>query len=154
MSTNLICYDGSPSAKRAIAVARATLGHDEMVVLHVWSPPQAILADAFSDPGATHIPPVERMEELALKFANKVLSEGRQLAAGDGVHPDARLERNDSSIWAKILDVAEELDAAVIVLGTRGRTAVQSALLGSVSNAVVHHSERPVLIVPTAAQAG
>jgi nucleotide-binding universal stress UspA family protein len=153
MST-LVCYDGSASAKRAIAVAQATLAHDGMVVLHVWNPPNAILADAFSDPGATQIPPAEKMEELALEYANKVLAEGRELAARDGLQPETRLERNDSSVWSTILGVAEELDAAVIVVGTRGRTAVQSSLLGSVSGAVVHHSERPVLVVPAPGQGG
>src|SRR5690349_23374048 len=31
---------------------------------------------------------------------------------------------------------------------SRGRSAVKSALLGSVANGVVHHSSRPVVVVP------
>lgn len=150
MST-LICYDGSASAHRAIAVARTTLSPGDMVLLHVWNPPEAFLADAFADPHPMSGPPIEKMERLALEVANDVLEQGRQLAEADGLHPHTRLERNVSSVWATILDVAEELDADVIVVGTRGRTAVQSALLGSVSGAVVHHSKRPVLVVPPAA---
>jgi nucleotide-binding universal stress UspA family protein len=38
----------------------------------------------------------------------------------------------------------------VIVVGARGLSTVASALLGSVSNAVVHHCKRPVLVVPPA----
>ena len=52
------------------------------------------------------------------------------------------------TVWRAILDAAEEEDAGVLVLGSRGRSGVRSALLGSVSYGVAHHSTRPLLIVP------
>jgi nucleotide-binding universal stress UspA family protein len=52
--------------------------------------------------------------------------------------------------WQVICDIAEEIDASTIVLGARGRSEVQSVLLGSVSAAVATHADRPVLIVPRA----
>lgn len=36
---------------------------------------------------------------------------------------------------------------AVVVVGSRGRSGIKSALLGSVSNAVINHAERPALVV-------
>jgi hypothetical protein len=51
-----------------------------------------------------------------------------------------------------ILAAAADLEAEVIVLGTRGRGGPQSLLLGSVSNAIVHHADRPVLVIPSARQ--
>lgn len=146
----LICYDGSPSAKEAICVAEATLSKDSIVLLHVWNPP-AFLADAFSDPGIAADTPVADLEQLALERARTIAAEGRALARTRGLEVDVRLERNDSSVWSTILDVAGDTGAELIVIGTRGRTAVQSALLGSVSGAVVHHAERPVLVVPAPA---
>jgi nucleotide-binding universal stress UspA family protein len=47
-----------------------------------------------------------------------------------------------------IEDVAEEMDASLIVCGQRGRGMVGSALLGSVSHALAAHTKRPVLIAP------
>ena len=38
----------------------------------------------------------------------------------------------------------------MIVLGCRGRNTVASAILGSVSQGVLHHAKRPVLVVKTA----
>jgi nucleotide-binding universal stress UspA family protein len=58
------------------------------------------------------------------------------------------VERSDTATWRTILDVADRVHADCIVIGTHGVTPVQSELLGSVSNAVVHHSRRPVLVVP------
>ncbi len=55
----LICYDGSPSAKRAITVAQATLGTDDVILLHIWESPVAVLADAFSDSGIAPGPPIK-----------------------------------------------------------------------------------------------
>jgi len=50
--------------------------------------------------------------------------------------------------WRRICDVAEETDAATIVLGARGLSRVGSLLLGSVSSAVLVHAKRSVLVVP------
>src|SRR5581483_2855918 len=48
LMTTLICYDGSDSAKHALTVAHDTLGHRPVTLLHVWTAPAAVLADAFS----------------------------------------------------------------------------------------------------------
>jgi nucleotide-binding universal stress UspA family protein len=50
--------------------------------------------------------------------------------------------------WQGIIDVADEIDAAVIVLGSRGLGAGRELLEGSVSHDVAEHAGRPVLIVP------
>jgi nucleotide-binding universal stress UspA family protein len=47
-----------------------------------------------------------------------------------------------------LCDLAEELDASAIVIGSRGRGGIRRALLGSVSDHVVRNAGRPVLVVP------
>jgi nucleotide-binding universal stress UspA family protein len=110
--------------------------------------PLAFLADAFSDPGVLPGPTIEDLERFALDRAQEIAQEGQQLARADGLTVETRVERSENTVWRTILDVAEGIDADLTVVGTRGRTVVQSSLLGSVSGAVVHHSERPVLVVP------
>jgi nucleotide-binding universal stress UspA family protein len=53
-----------------------------------------------------------------------------------------------SPAWEGILDVADTIDAAVIVLGSRGLKGAREVFEGSVSHDVAEHAGRPVLIVP------
>ena len=46
-----------------------------------------------------------------------------------------------------IIDLAEELGAGLIVMGSRGLGGVRRALLGSISDSVVRHAHCPVMVV-------
>jgi nucleotide-binding universal stress UspA family protein len=150
----LICYDGSPSARRALSVAASTLDGAPAVLLNIWNPPQRVLADSFglaeSDAGPTY----GDLEQLSVQRAAEILADGERRAASIDFPVTSRQEPNRGSIWQTILEIADEVDATLIVAGTHGSTAVQSGLLGSVSNALVHHAHRPVLLVPTPGGAG
>ena len=47
-----------------------------------------------------------------------------------------------------ICEIANQYDAKIIVMGTRGLGKIRRTLLGSVSNYVLHHAHIPVIIVP------
>ena len=47
----------------------------------------------------------------------------------------------------EIVDLAEELGAGLVVLGSRGLGGIRRALMGSVSDSVVRHAHCPVLVV-------
>jgi nucleotide-binding universal stress UspA family protein len=64
--------------------------------------------------------------------------------AGDAV--ETRIV--DQAPAQAILDTAEAIDADLIVMGTHGRTGWRRALLGSVAEKVVHHTDRAVLCIP------
>lgn len=50
--------------------------------------------------------------------------------------------------WKVIVDVANEIDADVIVMGTRPHSGLGHALMGSTATKVMNNSGRPLLIVP------
>ena len=71
-----------------------------------------------------------------------------------GVTAEAEIrEANYGHVARKILDVADEHDARMLVLGSHGRTDLPLAF-GSVSHRLLHHARRPVLIVPGQPAAG
>jgi nucleotide-binding universal stress UspA family protein len=47
----------------------------------------------------------------------------------------------------EIVHLAEDLGAGLIVMGSRGRTGMRRALMGSVSDSVVRHAHCPVMVV-------
>lgn len=59
---------------------------------------------------------------------------------------EARIE--EGTPWRKILEVGDEMNVDVIVMGTRKHNAIGQALIGSTATKTLTHSKRPVLIVP------
>ena len=59
---------------------------------------------------------------------------------------DVRVE--EGTPWKVILRVADEMDADVIVMGTRKHSTWGQVVLGSTAAKTLGHSKRPVLVVP------
>ncbi|MFC7719802.1 universal stress protein [Nonomuraea recticatena] len=152
--TILVAYDGSDDSKAAITYAGHLLRGQQAVVLSVWE--RLALASIRGSAGL--IAPVDTTaEDEAIEAATKELAEqGARLAREAGLEATARWEPDSMAVWSTIVDVAGEIDASLIVTGTRGLGGVRSLLLGSTSDRVLHHAGRPVLIVPSKedAQAG
>jgi nucleotide-binding universal stress UspA family protein len=51
-----------------------------------------------------------------------------------------------SPVWKRIIEVAKEHEAGMIVIGSHGRSGVSYMAMGSVATAVAHHAAMPVLI--------
>jgi nucleotide-binding universal stress UspA family protein len=145
----LLCYDGSPTAQHAIPAAHALLGHRPATVLYVWQlPSEFLVPDWYGSIGAPVGPPMAEFERLALERAEAIAQRGLELARSVGFAVEARTEVSRGSVWKTVIDVAEDVGSEAIVVGARGLSTVKSMLLGSVSNAVVHHSHMSVLVVP------
>ena len=70
-----------------------------------------------------------------------------ELARAAGLDARGEAVESGSTAWRVLAATAETRDAAVVVAGSQGHGAVASVLLGSVSAGLVHHAERPTLIV-------
>jgi nucleotide-binding universal stress UspA family protein len=134
----LLCYDGSDDAFRAIELAASLFPGASAVVLSVWEK-YGVLSG---------IPRVD--DELMQEAAQGMAGDGteRAQAAGFGTVTAAAVEA-EHGVATAIIDAADEHDAALVVMGTRGNTGIRSLLLGSVSHSVAHHAHRPLLIVPS-----
>jgi nucleotide-binding universal stress UspA family protein len=82
-------------------------------------------------------------DELAQVSAS--LAEAAAVVAAEGVEFETEiLEGQPAGV---IVELARSRGMDLIIVGSRGRSAITSALLGSVSEGVVHHADRPVLVV-------
>jgi nucleotide-binding universal stress UspA family protein len=138
----LICYDGSAGADRAIEAAAALFGPRRAVVLDVGPP----LTAAESMVAVTAVP-VAPFEDLNLDDAVVSATEGAARATSAGFDAVAR-GTVAAPTWEGVVVVADEIDAAVIVTGSRGLNGAEEFLEGSLSHEVARHAGRPVLIVP------
>ncbi|WP_327090141.1 universal stress protein [Nonomuraea sp. NBC_01738] len=145
--TILIAYDGSDDAKAAIGFTGSLLRGEPAVVLTVWE--RLAMNAARASVGMVISAEVSAAEDQAIGDAMKELAQqGARLARAAGLEATAQCEPNGVAVWSTIVDVADELDAKLIVTGTRGLGGVKSLLLGSTSDRVLHHAGRPVLVVP------
>ena len=136
MKRIVVAYDGSEGSREALAAgvetARATGAVATLV--YVRHTPLPIVGDPF----------YERSLSRELHRGRDVLAEARAFAADAGVAAETELLEGDPA--QQILDLARLRGAELVVVGSRGRGAVAEALLGSVSHAIVHGADRPVLV--------
>jgi nucleotide-binding universal stress UspA family protein len=139
----LICYDGSEGARRAIKAASSLFGARRAVVLDVGPP----LTTAESIAAVSSVVPGNAFEDLNTADARDRANAGAAIAREAGFTAEARAELA-APTWEGILDVADAIDAEVIVVGTRGLSGTRELFEGSISHQLAEHSPRPVLMVP------
>lgn len=139
----LICYDGSDAAGRAIDAAAALLGPRRAIVLDIGP----ILTTAESYAAISSVVPGNAFEELNMDDALGRARAGAELARQAGFEAEPRGDLAEPT-WEGIVVAADEIDAAVIVIGSRGLSGAKELFEGSVSHEVAAHARRPVLIVP------
>jgi nucleotide-binding universal stress UspA family protein len=147
--TALIAYDGSDGAAAAIRRAGHLLAPRTAIVAHVWdSLPALLLHTDIRLTGSLREAAAE-LDEEERRNAERVVAEGAELAREAGFDAEAHALQGKPKAWPTLLAKADQVGAAVLVIGSRGLGAVKSALLGSVSSGLLHHARRPVLMVPS-----
>ena len=140
MYTNImIALDGSRESLQAVREALALVErglHADIALVNVQEA-ASLLQLATQDSDAIAAAAVEAGEHL--------MAEGAALldAAGMGYSMEVVLGEPGSVL----VDMAEQLGADMVIIGARGMGAIESALVGSVSKAVISRCSRPVLVV-------
>lgn len=136
----VVAYDGSPPARRALALAEELAGafHSSLTLVHVVhvpvTPPEAALA------GWAELLSAEQ------RAGETLVDEAVEVARKKGFEARAKVV-----VGAPAEQVAEAATAAevdLVVAGTTGKGAMARMLLGSVTTRLLHISPKPVLVVP------
>jgi len=138
----LLATDGSEEAElaalRAVDLVDAT--DSELHVVHVGVVP--IFLKSYPGTLGYERRLYEQIEEVSRELLRK--QTWRVKVAG-GTVAGAHLRMGQVDL--EIVALAEELQADLIVMGSRGLGRVRRALMGSVSDSVVRHAHCPVLVV-------
>jgi len=139
----VIATDGSEAAKKAVdaAIKLAKMNKAKLHAVHVIAPGE--LSVNLRDP-----------RDLEWKDSMKVYLEkqGGEVTAyvedsGNKANVEVESTILEGNPAHEIVKFAEENDIDLIVMGTLGATGIQRFLLGSVTENVIRHSKKPVLVV-------
>ena len=137
----VFAYDGSALARLAVDEAGQQLTAErEAVVLTVWHPFDV----GFLPSGGVRFDAAQTSD--VREAAERTAAEGASLARAAGFNAGS-IVTEAAPTWKGIVEVADEHNASLIVLGSHGRTGLGGVLIGSVAEAVTAHSRRSVLIV-------
>jgi nucleotide-binding universal stress UspA family protein len=138
----LLPIDGSDASLKAVryAIKLAKSEGAEIVCIHtVGTPPYA----GYKGSG----PLIKEFIEEAKRHSEKWFEDVKVLAKSNGVKVKTEILTDVVNIPDAIVDHADKTKSDLIVIGTRGRSAVKRFLLGSVAQGVVAHAHCPVLVV-------
>jgi nucleotide-binding universal stress UspA family protein len=145
MKRILVATDGSLTATDAISFAIEFASHhqSELIFVHVVPTIEIVSPSALDDTGTA-------LPHEPTEHDHAVLREASAVAAENGVTATTVLLGGSTA--DEIVAHAESCDADLIVIGSRGKGAVASALLGSVALGVLHTSKQPVIVIRCATQ--
>lgn len=131
-----MAVDGSESAKKAFekSIYLAQKCNSNLDLVHV------IQCELGGDSATTF----EIIEDLKNK-AKKMLEEYEIQATKKCISIQIMVTQGDPA--QVIIELAKAKSYDLIIMGTRGRTAFQELLIGSVSQKVMHHASCPVMVV-------
>jgi nucleotide-binding universal stress UspA family protein len=144
----VIGYDGSADAVRAIDDAARVLDADAALVAHVWL--QAPAAGESMLPLAATVPPLPDQDQRLGAAARNIAQDGaaRTRRAGLNAEPVTLRATSTGDVGPMLATLADERGATAIVVGRRGVSRLEAAVLGSTSSATVREARCPVLVAP------
>jgi nucleotide-binding universal stress UspA family protein len=147
---SLICYDGTDPAKAAVTAAGGVL-KGAVVVATVWEPIPPLDHGRPLDAYLSALGPAPaELDAAAEDQARRIAEEGAEAARAAGLDAEPLAVRSRGRTASTLVAVADERDADLIVIGSRGYSSVGPKVLGGTANGVLHEARRPVLVVPPA----
>jgi nucleotide-binding universal stress UspA family protein len=145
----LVGYDGSLPASAAIEVGASLIPRAHAWIGHLWTPPFASegLRRRLWKGTAAIDQFVEAIEREGAEEASRLAAMGVTLAVAAGWEAEALVERAYGGEGLQFTQLIEKLHPDVALVGSRGLDGAK-AMLGSVSDMVVHYASGPVLVVP------
>ncbi len=140
----LVGFDGSESSENALLQA-FKLASDEKC----WITVTTVVPEY---KGELDLTGVSDIRKLLIRPGEDLLSKATALAKREGALIKTVLEEGE--IFERIVDLAEAENCGIIVMGKRGMSTFERALVGSVTARVIGHSQRDVLVVPQDAKIG
>ncbi|MGV9796720.1 universal stress protein [Mycobacterium sp. NPDC003449] len=143
----VVGYDGSPSANAAISTGSVLLPGAQSVIVYLCTPPfgskglRARLRHSARNVNEL----IDLVDSESEAEAHRLVGTGITLARAAGWSTEAMVKRTWAGEGLGLAQVADELEPDVVVVGARGIGATD-AKMGSVSDLVVHHAPRPVLV--------
>jgi len=145
----LVPLDGSPVSKKAAkhAIHLAQVENAKLVLMHV--------VEDIKQGGAIglqakygNVKLVEGFKKARTKAAEKWITDIKSQADKAGVKATSEIVPDDgTSEVGMITSYAKNNDVDLIVMGKKGQSKFRQLLVGSVTNAVIHHAPCPVLVV-------
>jgi len=140
----VVCADGSDISDQAIEAALPLLRPTEVVVVTVVEPSDPMLVTGTGIAGGMMSPEAhDELEQAREQEGRATVSRAAALVGSDG-SVETRVLRGDPGV--AICEVARDLGASAVVIGSRGRGGIKRALLGSVSDYVVRNAHCPVVV--------
>ncbi len=134
----LVAYDGSASARNALAVASRLAKEDKS-----WIKVLSVLPGYSGD---LELIGVSNIKETIEGPGRKLLTEAQEIADQEDVHILTNTTQGEP--YDKIVHVADDENCDLIIMGRRGTHRLERELVGSVTARVIGYTQKDVLVVP------
>jgi nucleotide-binding universal stress UspA family protein len=134
----LVAYDGSATARNALAVASSLAKEDKS-----WIKVLSVLPEYAGD---LELVGVSNIKETMEGPGKKLLAEAQAIADQEDVHILSNMAQGEP--YDEIVHVADDENCDLIVMGRRGTHQLERELVGSVTARVIGYTKKDVLVVP------